>query len=60
MGGGSVKICGEKFCLTELKNFVGEPFSVTLIPGIEKIYSSEGYVTVFRGNFSVSQYRNIS
>ena len=25
----------------------GEPFSVSLISGIEKFYASEGYVTIF-------------
>ena len=30
------------------------------ISGIEKFYASEGYVTMFRRNFFVSQYRNIS
>ena len=29
------------------KNFVGEPFSVSLILGIKKFYASEGYVTIF-------------
>ena len=29
------------------KNFVGEPFSVSLISGIGKFYASEGYVTIF-------------
>ena len=48
------------FCLTVPKNFVGEPFSVSLISGIEKFYASEGYVTIFRRKFFVSQYRNIS
>ena len=33
------------------KNFVGEPFSVSLISGIEKLYTSEGYVTIFRRKF---------
>ena len=28
------------FCLTVPKNFVGEPFSVLLISGIETIYAS--------------------
>ena len=28
------------------KNFVGEPFSVSLISGIEKLHASEGYVTI--------------
>ena len=35
------------FCLTVPKNFVGEPFSVSLNSGIEKFYSSDGYVTIF-------------
>ena len=42
------------------KKFVGEPNRVSLISGIEKIYASEGYVTVFRRKFFVSQYRNKS
>ena len=46
-------------CLTVPKNFVGEPFSVSLISGIEKLYASEGYVTILRRKFFVSQYRNI-
>ena len=50
----------KNFCLTVPENFVGEPFSVSLISGIEKFYASEGYVTIFRRNFFVSQYRNIS
>ena len=29
------------------KSFVGEHFSVSLILGIEKVYPSEGYVTIF-------------
>ena len=29
------------------KIFVGEPFSVSLISGMEKIFASEGYVTIF-------------
>ena len=37
----------KKFCLTVPKNFVGEPFSVSLHSGIEKFYASEGYVTIF-------------
>ena len=39
------------FCLTVPKNFVGEPFSVSLISGIEKICASEGYVTIIFENF---------
>ena len=41
------------------KNIVGETFSVSLISGIEKIYASEGYVTIFRRKIFVLQYRNI-
>ena len=41
----------EYFCLTVPKNFVGEPFSVSLISGIEKFYASESYVTIFCRNF---------
>ena len=29
------------------RNFVGEPFSVSLTSGIEKLYASAGYVTIF-------------
>ena len=47
------------FCLTVPKNFVGEPFSVSLISGVEKIRASEGYVTIFRRSFFVSQCRKI-
>ena len=39
------------FCLTVAKKFVGEPFRLSLISGIEKIYASEGYVTIFGENF---------
>ena len=41
----------KKFCLTVPRKFVGEPFSVSLISGIEKFYASEGYVTIFCRNF---------
>ena len=50
----------KSLCLTMLKIFVGEPFNVSLVSGIEKFYVSEGHVTIFRRNFFVSQYRNIS
>ena len=39
------------FCLTVPKKFVGEPFIVSLISGIEKLYASEVYVTIFRRRF---------
>ena len=41
----------KSFCLTVPKIFVGDSFSVSLISGIEKLYASEGYVTIFRRNF---------
>ena len=34
------------FCLTVPKNFVGEPFSVSQISGIDRFYASESYVTI--------------
>ena len=37
----------KKFCLTVPKNFVQEPFSVSLFSAIEKFYALEGYVTIF-------------
>ena len=37
----------KNFCLTVPKNFVKEPFSVSLFSGIEKFYALEGYVTIF-------------
>ena len=47
------------FCLAVPKKIVGEPFSVSLVSGIQKIYASEGYVTILRRKF-LSQYRSIS
>ena len=35
------------FCLTVPKNFVGQPFRLSLISSIENFYASEGYVTIF-------------
>ena len=60
MKGGYQDFPSEIFCLTVPKKIVGEPSRVSLISGIEKFYASEGYVTIFRRNFFVSQYRNIS
>ena len=37
--------------LTVPKNFLGQPFRVSLISGIVKFYASEGYVTIFCRNF---------
>ena len=60
-GGGSVKNFPLKiFCLKVPKNFVGEPFSLSLNSSNEKIYASEGYVTIFRRNFFVSKSRKNS
>ena len=60
VGGGKYQDFPSKvFCLTVPKNFVGEPFSVSLISGVEKICASEGYVTIFRPSFFVSQCRKI-
>ena len=36
------------------KNFVGQPFSVSLISGIETFYASEGYVTIFQRFFCLA------
>ena len=62
-GGGGVEyqdFPSQVFCVTLPKNFVGEPFSVSLNSGIEKFYAPEGYVSIFCRNFFVSQCRNIS
>ena len=47
-------------CLKLPKPFVGQPFSLSIVSGIEIIYASEGYVTIFRRKIFVSKYRNIS
>ena len=59
-GGEYQNFPSKTFCLTVPKNLVGEPISVPLISGIEKFHASEGYVTIFRRRFFVSQYRTIS
>ena len=59
-GGGASRFSVEFFCITVPKNLIGEPFSVSLNSGIEKLYASEGYVTIFRRKNFVSQYQNIS
>ena len=43
------------FCVAVPKYLIGEPFSVSFISGIEKLYASEGHVTIFRRKFFVSQ-----
>ena len=50
-GGGYRNFPSKNFCLKVPKKFVDEPFIVSLTSGIEKIYASEGYVTIFRRNF---------
>ena len=59
-GGGYQDLPSKNFYLKMPKKFEGEPFSVSLISGVEKFYASEGYVTIFRRIFFVSQYRSIS
>ena len=54
-GGVGIKIFRRKLCLTVPKIFVGEPFSVSLISGIEKFYAYEGNITIFYRKFVVSQ-----
>ena len=59
--GGDVTILRRKrFCLTEPKNFVGEPFSVSLFLGIDKFSTSEGCVTILCQKFVVSQCHKFS
>ena len=48
------------FCLTVPKNFVKDPFSMSLISGIERFYASESYVTILCQKILVSQCRNFS
>ena len=54
----------KNFCLTVPKNFVGEPFSVSSISGIEKVWmrgwGGGGSIKIFRRKFLVSQCRKIS
>ena len=45
MGGKRRVFPSKVFCLTVPKNFIGQPFRVSLKSGIEKLYASEGYVT---------------
>ena len=53
-GGESIDIFRRNFfCLKVPKNFVVEPFSLSLVSAIEKIYASDGYATSFRRKFFV-------
>ena len=62
------KVRGEKYQDFPLKvsylavpeSFVGQPFMVSLISGIEKFYAPERCITIFCPEIFVSQYRNIS
>ena len=54
------EILSSIFCLTLPKTFIVEPFNVSLVSAIEKFFAFEGFVTLFRRNFSVSQNWNIS
>ena len=61
--GGSIKIFRRTFLFTVPKNAVGEPFCLSLISGIEKVWMrgwGEGGVKIFRRKFHVSQCRKIS
>ena len=60
MGVGFNDFRSKFFRLTEPKNFVGEPFRVSLFLGIDKFYASEGCVTILCQNFVVSQCQNFS
>ena len=46
-------------CLTVSKIFVGEPFGLSLVWGIEKFYAQEGFVTISSRVFFVSQCRKM-
>ena len=58
-GGGASSFPSEIFCLTVPKIFVGEPLSVALIAGTEKVWISEGTRSIkfFRRFFFLSQCR---
>ena len=54
MSGGGLVVTSFRrnfFCLTEPKNFVGEPFTFSFFMGIDKLFASEGCVTIFRQKF---------
>ena len=59
-GGGSIKIFRRKFFVSVPKKFLGEPFSVSLISGTEKVWIRGGGVSRFSVDVFVSLYRNIS
>ena len=47
----------ETFCRTVPKKYVEESFSVSIFPGIEKIYAVERFVMIFCRIFFVSHYQ---
>ena len=58
-GGGVSNVSVEKFLSQSAEKFRRGIFCLSVISGIERIYASKGYVTIFRPSFFVSQYRNI-
>ena len=48
------------FCLTEPKNFVGEPFTFSFFMGVDKLYASECQVTIFYHKIFFSQCQHFS
>ena len=58
-GGRSITIFCQNFFVSVPRNFVEKPFSVPLISDIEKFFASEGYSTIFRREFFVTQFRKI-
>ena len=58
-GEGGVSIFSvEHFLSQSAEKFRRGTFSLSFFSGIEKIYASEGFVTIFHRFFFVSQYRN--
>ena len=57
--GGVSNVSVEKFLSQSAEKFRRGIFCLSVISGIERIYASKGYVTIFRPSFFVSQYRNI-
>ena len=62
------KVRGEKYqdfplkvsCLAVPESFVGQPFRVSLVLGVETFYAPEACVTIFCLEIFVSEYRNVS
>ena len=57
---GDQDLISKIFCLTVSKNFVGDPFRVSLISGIANFYAYEGYDTVFRRFFLSHRTKNLA